>query len=231
MGIRRHDKKSGFTAETGKKANGDGPLRHRERRIMSIKPIETVYNGYRFRSRLEARWAVFFDALGIKYEYEPEGFQMSDGTMYLPDFYLPESKSFFEVKGIMSEEDDHKIRQFIKESEHCVTIGYDGFCFETCTAWWGDTDECQKFELDQGETQWLCKCRTCNKYWFMTSLGSYSCQCCGEYDGDHHFSVVMYSYTSNGKRYMSTNDKKAEMAIRLARQARFEHGETPKGEY
>ena len=28
-----------------------------------IKAIETVYNGYRFRSRLEARWAVFFDAL------------------------------------------------------------------------------------------------------------------------------------------------------------------------
>ena len=28
----------------------------------SIKPIETNYKGYRFRSRLEARWAVFFDA-------------------------------------------------------------------------------------------------------------------------------------------------------------------------
>lgn len=24
---------------------------------MDIKPIETLYNGYRFRSRLEARWA------------------------------------------------------------------------------------------------------------------------------------------------------------------------------
>ena len=40
------------------------------------KAIETVYNGYRFRSRLEARWAVFFDALGVKYEYEAEGFEM-----------------------------------------------------------------------------------------------------------------------------------------------------------
>lgn len=36
---------------------------------MDIKPIETHYNGYRFRSRLEARWAVFFDALGIKPEF------------------------------------------------------------------------------------------------------------------------------------------------------------------
>ncbi len=35
-----------------------------------MKPIETIYNGFRFRSRLEARWAVFFDAVEIKYEYE-----------------------------------------------------------------------------------------------------------------------------------------------------------------
>lgn len=38
-----------------------------------IKPIETRYAGCRFRSRLEARWAVFFDALKIEWEYEPEG--------------------------------------------------------------------------------------------------------------------------------------------------------------
>ena len=57
---------------------------------MEIKAIETEYNGYRFRSRLEARWAVFFDAAKIKYEYEPEGFELADGTRYLPDFYLPE---------------------------------------------------------------------------------------------------------------------------------------------
>ena len=63
-----------------------------------IKAIETVYNGYRFRSRLEARWAVFFDAIGIRYEYEPEGFQTDDGTKYLPDFYLPELETYVEVK-------------------------------------------------------------------------------------------------------------------------------------
>lgn len=55
-----------------------------------MKAIETRYKGYRFRSRLEARWAVFFDALGIKWEYEPEGFVSDDGGMYLPDFYLPD---------------------------------------------------------------------------------------------------------------------------------------------
>jgi hypothetical protein len=65
---------------------------------MNIKPIETVYNGYRFRSRLEAKWAVFFDAAGIKYQYEPEGFELEDGTRYLPDFYLPELDTHCEVK-------------------------------------------------------------------------------------------------------------------------------------
>lgn len=52
-----------------------------------IKAIETRYKGYRFRSRLEARWAVFFDALGLDWEYEPEGYVLPDGTKYLPDFY------------------------------------------------------------------------------------------------------------------------------------------------
>lgn len=63
-----------------------------------IKAIETEYNGYRFRSRLEARWALFFDLLGIEYEYEPEGLELSNGKRYLPDFYLPYFKCFFEVK-------------------------------------------------------------------------------------------------------------------------------------
>lgn len=67
--------------------------------MAKIKAIETVYNGYKFRSRLEARWAVFFDAAGIKYEYEPQGFEMDDGTRYLPDFYLPELDVYAEVKG------------------------------------------------------------------------------------------------------------------------------------
>ena len=69
---------------------------------MEIKPIETVYNGYRFRSRLEARWAVFFDALGIKYEYESKGYEVDYGEhgtiKYLPDFYFPYWDVYGEVK-------------------------------------------------------------------------------------------------------------------------------------
>ena len=73
---------------------------------MSIKAIETTYNGYRFRSRLEARWAVFFDAVGMPYEYEPEGFVLDDGTTYLPDFYLPWFNAYVEIKRKNMSEDE-----------------------------------------------------------------------------------------------------------------------------
>ena len=63
---------------------------------MHPRAIETRYKGYRFRSRLEARWAVFFDALGLKWEYEPEGFELPGGVRYLPDFRV--NGTWFEVK-------------------------------------------------------------------------------------------------------------------------------------
>jgi len=63
-----------------------------------MKAIETIYDGYRFRSRLEARWAVFFNALSINYEYEKEGYSL-DGIYYLPDFSLPQFRAWAEIKG------------------------------------------------------------------------------------------------------------------------------------
>ena len=53
-----------------------------------MKAIQTRYKGYHFRSRLEARYAVLFDALKIKWDYEPEGFELGGGFRYLPDFFL-----------------------------------------------------------------------------------------------------------------------------------------------
>ena len=65
---------------------------------MELRPIDTEYKGYRFRSRLEARWAVFFDAMEVQYEYEPEGFQVGGSEAYLPDFYLPDLRTYVEIK-------------------------------------------------------------------------------------------------------------------------------------
>lgn len=64
-----------------------------------MKAIETRYKGYRFRSRLEARWAVFFDYCELEWTYEPEGWQLPSGW-YLPDFRITSNVSiWFEVKG------------------------------------------------------------------------------------------------------------------------------------
>lgn len=60
--------------------------------------IETEYKGYKFRSRLEARWAVFLDALGIEWKYEAEGYELGE-YRYLPDFWLPRLGLWAEVKG------------------------------------------------------------------------------------------------------------------------------------
>lgn len=83
--------------------------------MAEIKPIETYYAGCRFRSRLEARWAVFFDALGIKWEYEPEGFETKSGERYLPDFYLPNDKIYAEVKPPTAKwvDDFHRADKFV----------------------------------------------------------------------------------------------------------------------
>jgi hypothetical protein len=67
--------------------------------MAELKAIETQYKGYRFRSRLEARWAVFFDAMGIDWQYETEGYEIEGHGYYLPDFYLPKSETWVEVKG------------------------------------------------------------------------------------------------------------------------------------
>jgi hypothetical protein len=90
--------------------------------MQTIKAIETKYKDYRFRSRLEARWAVFFDALGVKWEYEKEALDIpaysarpseDDSVIkytyiapqwYLPDFYLPQHNYYIEIKGVVDEE-------------------------------------------------------------------------------------------------------------------------------
>jgi hypothetical protein len=65
--------------------------------VTGLRPIETRYKGYRFRSRLEARWAVFFDTLGWPWDYEVEGYDLGQAGFYLPDFVLYGSM-FVEIK-------------------------------------------------------------------------------------------------------------------------------------
>lgn len=128
---------------------------------MDIKPIETEYKGYRFRSRLEARWAVFFDALGIKWEYEPEGFELPSGKRYLPDFRVKcwgtrgeiEDKPFdlyIEVKGVMTDDDYARIREFAeyKTSAHWCS-DYNCYC---------KVDRSPSSDYDDHISRWQCPC-------------------------------------------------------------------------
>ena len=94
-----------------------------------MKPIETEYKGYRFRSRLEARWAIFFDACGVDWEYEPEGYDLGDGLYYLPDFLLhgvdgrDGGDLYVEVKGQMTDLDAVKINRFAELGNKVLVVG------------------------------------------------------------------------------------------------------------
>lgn len=206
-----------------------------------IKAIETYYEGRRFRSRLEARWAVFFDTLGIKWIYEPEGIKLSDGTCYLPDFYLPESDSFFEVKGLMTGKDKHKIEQLIRDTDKCVTIGYDNCEFEAT-----DENGCNNKEIVDREYSRLYRCGRCET-WFFHGFDCFYLPCCGEtswevigaFDDasgvDNRECVLFNNAVACGNgcltkggagEYWMLGDeyKKAKNAFLSAR---FEHGEAP----
>jgi hypothetical protein len=92
-----------------------------------IKPLETVYNGIRYRSRLEARWAIFFDSLRLQHEYEKEGFDLGDGVWYLPDFWLPQLKVWVEIKGADPDEDAcDKASKLAVGSGHRVFVFFGG---------------------------------------------------------------------------------------------------------
>lgn len=82
-----------------------------------IAPIQTYYKGYHFRSRAEARWAVFFDALGLAWRYEIEGFDLGAAGLYLPDFWLPQLRLWCEVKGAAPPPDDLRKLQALAEGQ------------------------------------------------------------------------------------------------------------------
>jgi len=82
-----------------------------------LKAIETTHNGYLFRSRLEARWAIFFETLRVQYEYEKEGFDLGKAGWYLPDFWLPAQQCWVEIKGAEpTEEELAKVRALARAS-------------------------------------------------------------------------------------------------------------------
>ena len=109
-----------------------------------IKAIQTQYKGYRFRSRLEARWAVYFDSLGIEWVYEPEGFELSNGKMYLPDFWIPIKDHQYDGAGYYVEIKPRQLNN--EELENCRLLAIESghACCMLCgQPWPGELIACK----------------------------------------------------------------------------------------
>lgn len=177
-----------------------------------IKPIETSYKGYLFRSRLEARWAVFLDAIGAEWEYEPEGFMLPNGLHYLPDFKVKFTSGrkliekneyiWLEVKGQITEIDKEKISLFSK-AEPILIVGNipdpDNWYWEICdksneAGWFFD------LEFVDGD--------------FFPGVP------CAAIGGGFHLN-------DGNDNFPEYDKERTTDAYRKARRARFEHGETP----
>jgi hypothetical protein len=99
--------------------------------------IETSYKGFRFRSRVEARWAVYLDTLGVDWLYEKEGFELPSGR-YLPDFWIPcpsyhdeHSGYWLEIKGADPTETElAKCMELAQITGHITLLVYGSPTFE-----------------------------------------------------------------------------------------------------
>ena len=65
--------------------------------------IPTTYEASRFRSRLEARWAAFFDLIGWSWVYEP-----FDANGYIPDFLITGKSPFLVEVGPCATPDQYR---------------------------------------------------------------------------------------------------------------------------
>jgi hypothetical protein len=181
-----------------------------------MQAIETYYNGYRFRSRIEAKWAVFYDNMGIPYEYEKEGYNFN-GVLYLPDFWLPDQDCWVEIKGENSSDGLEKCSLLARSSgkNAYMFVGslpdFNGElrgssnCFAAFT---GEEGAC-----DEGY-QW-CECQNCG--------------CLGIHFGGRsgRLPCKKKGCPSEGDRESNWNSRKLKAAYKIANMARFEHGEKP----
>lgn len=199
-----------------------------------IKAIETRYKGYRFRSRLEARWAVFFDSLSETWDYEREGFSLPSGA-YLPDFYLPRLKLWLEIKGT-NPTDIERVKceelAYALDAVVAIAVGLPQAAtriWRQCR-WRGDYEafECSGLSVFLSDctdgsagTQWWD-----DAFWAIGESGSL-CICSNNDSPSRGFSTANWNSTnavfqiSEIKRPLTIDE------VNTSRGARFEHGESP----
>jgi hypothetical protein len=173
---------------------------------MDIKPIETVYKGYRFRSRLEARWAVFFDALGIEWEYEKEGYDLGEAGWYLPDFWLPRYQCWVEIKPRDLTGSEASKAQQLSARNPVFTLGK--FEDKGFTGFKGDKNAVYLFHI----------CTTCGALSFIHLMDGARER--REFRAQSHVRGCDCVYRGHLDR------ERLNRAFDAARSARFEHGES-----
>lgn len=191
-----------------------------------VRPIETEYRGYRFRSRLEARWAVFFDQLGVRWEYEPQGFETPAGP-YLPDFLLHDVNGergvWFEVKPTNATSDDERWAHLVLGTERELIVAYGMSGPDQCD-YRPDGDLVlieavldNNGEVVAGEDGWreFCICPVCDRIGIQYQ-GAHGRVCW--HDG---WEADEYGPGSGHPRVLAS--------YAAARSARFEHGESGPG--
>ncbi len=190
---------------------------------MTIKAIETQYKGFRFRSRLEARWAVFFDSLGVPYEYEAQGYDL-DGLWYLPDFFLPELNCHIEIKPtFLVDKDWEKVRRLGESMAPAIALcgnpwpweyfsyfAAAGVIVPVPSAQWALCDECRHVSLIVSS---------------LDARNRLARLACSRDCLDCH--VSRWPMPSQSPRVFSASDR-MDCAYVAARSARFEHGESPR---
>lgn len=132
---------------------------------MALTAIPTLYARVRFRSRLEARWAVFYDTLGVPWQYEPNVHDLGGGTFYLPDFWLPNQQCFVEIKpAAPDDEAQRKASGLAALTRRPVFLFFDT-AFDVPYGDLADTESAYAYFADRGFDwyyQW-CECPTCRK--------------------------------------------------------------------
>jgi len=181
-----------------------------------MRAIETNYKGCRFRSRSEARWAVFFDRIGVTWRYEEQGFEFS-GTRYLPDFWVPDWNIWVEIKGLEpTPEEIEKCRLLSEASgKHVLLISgepwiegdrtlYDVMLFSDPR---DEQHMSRGWEFGEGR-------RNGNEIWLVSDeLGAFTLNSIPHERDDSYPLAGSYAY--------SIVD-----GLKAARGARFEHGES-----
>lgn len=146
----------------------------------------TMYEGCRFRSRLEARWAAFFDLVGWRWEYEP-----LELAGYIPDFILmlPHAPLLVEVKPALT------VGEMEEHTAKIEASGWDGEALIvgaslSVRSGWSHMLGLMAERMDDGEWSWdeahVHWCPKCSSVSFHHSVQSYRCRVGGCYDGDRY---------------------------------------------